>query len=1430
MSSGFMNPPRWDESTKTFELWLREVKVWKAATDKVTGLSGVHGLQLALHLPEGSEIRTQVFDTIEPEQMQGDEGFKTVISLLERHYAKDESTTAFQTWRDFKSLSRSSDQTVDQYIMIYEQYKTRMKRYKMDLSERIHGLNLLCSANLDDDALRICMREVDNEKPETMFEDAKKSLKKYYGNSAISTAIMSNSQAKPYIKEEDKTEYESFVAWRNTKKSFKSKERENAKAVINKKFQGKQNPIGSSGYPLQCRVCRSIAHFEKDCPHVSGNTNQTFQCDASDVQVGDSLNYMVLDTGCPQNVTGLVWLNCFLDTLSDEEKACVQKFKSTNKFKFGGGRVLESLYKIVMPVNILGSNIILEFDVIDSDIPLLCGKNTMKEWNLVIDTRKETAELQLNGHKKNVDLCTSKSGHWCFNLQPPSSLLCAANTFFSVTDLDAEQKKKAAVQIHRQFCHPPFSFLSKVLRNLGEVDEEFMGFLKSHSEECHVCKRYKPTIPKPVVGSLLDPEKAIFNELVSADIKFRKGKMILYLIDTFSRYTRGTHIPNKLPTTITKQIIHLWTSIFGSPVTLLMDNGGEFANAEVRELGNQLGINIKHTAAYAPWANGLNERNHSTIDIMMEKMLEDCPQLSEETALQYAISVRNCLLFVRGFTPSQLALGHNPRLPLAVNGDLPALSDHTSSPVIAEYLDNLACARKAFIIAENSAKLRKALSKPVRSFCDTEYENGDQVFYKLPNDRRWNGPATVIGQDSKVVILRHGSILRRVHPCRLQHVNPHSCDNVSEAPLSTSTSEMKSDMNVNEMSEILPETLAPPADHEISPNSFEPCSLPTDNENLLERAPPLIEEAINPEPSVDEIAVDTDKLPKKGALVKYKVENDDWKPVKVLGRAGKANGRYSNWLNISDGQTEYSIDWSSVSEWENLSEQDVNKELSMDEICDTEEIVYLTSDVSESEFENAKLEELAKWKHFDVYDEVDDCGKKCLAGRWICSRKYSDSGFINKARFVVKGFQEKVDVQSDSPTGSKECLRIMFMLVLSKGWTLNSLDVKAAFLQGKSIERVVYLKPPAEANCPGKVWKLKKCIYGLNDASRMWYFTVLEKLESLDCVRSKFDFGVFLWFLDGELHGVLEMHVDDFIWAGTQIFESQVIVPLCEYFNIGSKCEKNFRHLGLKISQFDNYIEVDQIEYVAEIEPVPLSNSQKCVKTAFCSQSESKLFRRAVGKLNWVASQTRPDISFDVCSLSSVMDAPTISDVILLNKCIAKIKHDPVKIKFPKLNDFTSAQILLHSDASLANLSNGRSVGGFIIFLADSDSNCGPILWKSNTIKRVVRSTLAAETCSRVDGLDASYFISSITKELNLSNLQILAFTDNKPFYKSAYSTTMVNEHRLRVDLAAIKEMICKGELLSLSWIPNTQQLADCLTKKGANPISLLSVLENGKF
>ena len=46
-----------------------------------------------------------------------------------------------------------------------------------------------------------------------------------------------------------------------------------------------------------------------------------------------------------------------------------------------------------------------------------------------------------------------------------------------------------------------------------------MNILEKYSNCCFVCKRFKPTLPKPAVGNLFDPDKIKFNQVVSIDLK-----------------------------------------------------------------------------------------------------------------------------------------------------------------------------------------------------------------------------------------------------------------------------------------------------------------------------------------------------------------------------------------------------------------------------------------------------------------------------------------------------------------------------------------------------------------------------------------------------------------------------------------------------------------------------------------------------------------------------------------------------------------------------------------------------------------------------------------------------------------------------------------------------------------------------------------------
>ena len=114
-----------------------------------------------------------------------------------------------------------------------------------------------------------------------------------------------------------------------------------------------------------------------------------------------------------------------------------------------------------------------------------------------------------------------------------------------------------------------------------------------------------------------------------------------------------------------------------------------------------------------------------------------------------------------------------------------------------------------------------------------------------------------------------------------------------------------------------------------------------------------------------------------------------------------------------------------------------------------------------------------------------------------------------KARLVCPGFEEAIEVQADSPTGNKETLHLVLSIAATKGWKIKSGDVKNAYLQGELLDRDVFMEPPPEAKEDKIIWKLRKSVYGMNDAGRKRFLKVEDTLEKLGCSQSKIDHCLF---------------------------------------------------------------------------------------------------------------------------------------------------------------------------------------------------------------------------------------------------------------------------------------------------------------------------------
>ena len=84
--------------------------------------------------------------------------------------------------------------------------------------------------------------------------------------------------------------------------------------------------------------------------------------------------------------------------------------------------------------------------------------------------------------------------------------------------------------------------------------------------------------------------------------------------------------------------------------------------------------------------------------------------------------------------------------------------------------------------------------------------------------------------------------------------------------------------------------------------------------------------------------------------------------------------------------------------------------------------------------------------------------QEVISCRWVITEKIKEDGTsIVKSRLVARGFEDSSPGRTDSPTNSKQSLRLLFSIASSMNWDVKSMDIKAVFLQGDELERDVYV-------------------------------------------------------------------------------------------------------------------------------------------------------------------------------------------------------------------------------------------------------------------------------------------------------------------------------------------------------------------------------------
>ena len=87
-----------------------------------------------------------------------------------------------------------------------------------------------------------------------------------------------------------------------------------------------------------------------------------------------------------------------------------------------------------------------------------------------------------------------------------------------------------------------------------------------------------------------------------------------------------------------------------------------------------------------------------------------------------------------------------------------------------------------------------------------------------------------------------------------------------------------------------------------------------------------------------------------------------------------------------------------------------------------------------------------------------------------------------------------------APVGHYTTLRCLLVICVQEGLETAHLDIKCAFQNGKLTDLGYVIQPEELGDGPGKVWRLRKALYGLKRAARELHKVLAELLHDLDFV------------------------------------------------------------------------------------------------------------------------------------------------------------------------------------------------------------------------------------------------------------------------------------------------------------------------------------------
>jgi hypothetical protein len=518
--------------------------------------------------------------------------------------------------------------------------------------------------------------------------------------------------------------------------------------------------------------------------------------------------------------------------------------------------------------------------------------------------------------------------------------------------------------------------------------------------------------------------------------------------------------------------------------------------------------------------------------------------------------------------------------------------------------------------------------------------------------------------------------------------------------------------------------------------------------------------------------------------------------------------------------------------------------------------------------------EVASLHEHDVYELVDrpsTASANVMKGKVICKVKRDALGHIErfKCRYVGCGYSQREGIdyfehEVWAPTGQHATLRVLLVYAVHHKLSIRHIDISTAFLHGELNENVYVEQPPIMNDGSNRVWRLKKSLYGLKQAGRQWHLKLCELLNSMGFERAGYDPALFCRTSGSGENQFIFLWVDDLLIFASEQESNKIVDTVLKTFRgrdlgeaawvLGMSITRDTEAQTIELSQermIENCVERFgmqkqksiwiPMDASVEICADPHEKARKRIERQLSetsdheeterlnrklqsfdkdamplSKAEHSEYMSIIGSVQYIAVVTRPDIAFAASTLARFMACPTNHLMNCAKRLLRYLNTTKdLVLRYDCSNERHATGIHGYSDADFAGCSKtSKSTSGMAILYRGQ-----PVFWRSKRQPIVTSSTTEAELVALNScALQVLWLKQLLGNDLGVAPLRADMFCDNQSTVTVAHNPAATDRSRhINVKHRKVQELI-KNQVLSVTWVPTQEQLADIFTKQMARP------------